>query len=371
MIVYNWTKLDGLVDDILATGALPFFSLSYMPPVLARDGNPVNEPNSWHEWENLVQATVERYSGRGDKNLPGVYYEAWNEPDLFGDWHMGCSRWKINCHSAKNYKDLYYHTAVGAGQASNVNSFKIGGPATTGLYPAWIESLLEFCQQKNLRIDFISWHRYSKDPLIFEEDAKTSEALLEKKPQFVTLEKIITEWGSDSENSPLHDSQYDAVHALAVIRRLLARIDWAFSFEIKDGRSPENKPYWGRWGLLTHEDFGAQFKPRYFALDWLNKLGNQRLSVLGEGSCVSAIASKTEGKISILLTNFYPAGRHFETVPITVTNLEPGRRYRLEITSFLEQDPRIEEIAASSTGTIGRMLPMPSQSTFLLTLSPT
>jgi len=369
-ITYNWVFLDKTVDDILAMGALPFFALSYMPPSMARDGNPINEPIFWHEWEGLVQATIEHYSGKNGKNLSGVYYEVWNEPDLFGDWHMGCSRLKIGCQPAKNYRNLYYHSAVGAAKASNVNSFKIGGPATTGLYTAWIGSLLQFCQQENLRIDFLSWHRYTQSPQVFEKDMRTIEAYLGKYPQFATLEKLITEWGSDSENSSLHDGTYDAAHTIAIVRRFLTRLDWGFSFEIKDGKSPENKAFWGRWGLLTHEDFGTRPKPRYYAFDWLNRLKGQRLSVAGEGSHISAIASKDGNKVFVLMVNFDPRGQHYENVPVTITNLNPGSKYRLETTRFSGTSLQVEEISASSTGSIGRMIPMPTQSIIFLTFLP-
>jgi len=369
LITYDWNKLDRVVEDILSTGALPFFSLSYMPPSLSRDGNPVNEPSSWNDWENLVQATVEHFSGKDNKNLSGVYYEIWNEPDLFGHWNMGCSTWKIGCDSGKDYKTLYYYSVIGATKARNVNPFKIGGPATTGLYLSWVESLLDFCNEKKLKIDFLSWHRYQKDTQVFEDDIKTIEFLIEKYPQFATLEKIISEWGSDSENSPLNDGVFAAAHTLAVVRRFLARIDWAFSFEVKDGRSSENQALWGRWGLLTHQDFGGKPKPRYYALDWLNKLKGERLSLTGEGSSVSAIASKKGSKILILLVNFDPEGRNLENVPVTITNLNSGN-YRLKINQFLKEDYQVEDITVGPNGSLGRMFLMVPHFILLLELSP-
>ena len=33
--------------------------------------------------------TIEHYSGKGERNMSGIYYEVWNEPDLaqFGSWN--------------------------------------------------------------------------------------------------------------------------------------------------------------------------------------------------------------------------------------------------------------------------------------------
>ena len=33
---YDWTKLDAMVGDITAAGALPYFSISYMPPAISK-----------------------------------------------------------------------------------------------------------------------------------------------------------------------------------------------------------------------------------------------------------------------------------------------------------------------------------------------
>jgi len=59
-----------------------------MPGVIAKDGNIINPPNDWNEWTLVVQKTIEHYSGKNDRNMNGVYYEVWNEPDLaqFGGW---------------------------------------------------------------------------------------------------------------------------------------------------------------------------------------------------------------------------------------------------------------------------------------------
>ena len=43
-LIFNWERLDQTVNDILTTGALPFFSLSYMPPAISQDGNVTSLP---------------------------------------------------------------------------------------------------------------------------------------------------------------------------------------------------------------------------------------------------------------------------------------------------------------------------------------
>ena len=76
----------------------------------------------------MVQRTIEHYSG--EKGIANVYYEVWNEPDLFGKWTMGGN---------KDYKKLYLYASRGAQAARVSQTFKFGGPATTGLYKNWLD----------------------------------------------------------------------------------------------------------------------------------------------------------------------------------------------------------------------------------------
>ena len=84
---YDWSRLDETVRSILEAGAKPFLALSYMPPAISK-GDIIDQPRNWGDWEELVKATIEHYSGRGGLNIDGVYYEVWNEPDLFGGWKV-------------------------------------------------------------------------------------------------------------------------------------------------------------------------------------------------------------------------------------------------------------------------------------------
>lgn len=311
---YDWNGLDGAVNEILATGAKPMLSLSYMPPAISR-GDIIDLPTDWNEWGSVVRATVEHYSGRNNKNISGVIYEVWNEPDLFGSYKT---------YGDKNYLTMYEVSSKAAQAAANVNSFEIGGPATTGLYQNWEERLIKFVDGRNLRLDFLSWHRYDTDLSQFEEDVDRARDWAKKIPALVNLKFYITEWGHNSENDPGYDGKFGAIHTIAAARVMMAKVQRAFVFEIKDG--PGNEKFWSRWGLLTHEKFGApEKKPRYNAIEFLNSLAPFRISVAGEGSWVKAIASTDEaGDLKLLVVNYDPNGRHSESVPITFENLANG-----------------------------------------------
>ena len=312
-IQLDWTKLDETLSDIRSTGALPFISLSYTPPALTA-GSITDNPTKWSDWEYLVQATVQHISGKNGLNLSGVYYEVWNEPDLFGAYKMGRD---------KDYLDLYYHSAVGAGRAANVNAYKFGGPATTGLYQSWVDGLAAFVVKNNLRLDFYSWHCYSTDLAKFEKDYTDAGTWLAKYPTLAGTELIISEMGPNSENDPVYDNYFGAIHALSTLTLLENDARRAFTFEIKDG--PGNTQYWGRWGLLTNEKFGTPVeKPRFKALQFLNQMVGNKVNVAGEGAYVKSFA-RNDGKIiRTLVINYDPKGAHDEAVPMTFTNLPNG-----------------------------------------------
>lgn len=309
-ISYDWTKLDITVNDILSTGAKPFFALSYMPPAIS-GGDIIEVPRSWSDWENLVKATIEHYSGPSGMGISDVYYEVWNEPDLFGKFKMG---------GEKNYLDLYYHSAIGASKAQGVKAFKFGGPATTGLYKNWVEGLVKYCLENSLRLDFISWHRYSKDLGSYERDFVNIKTWVGYFPQYQNVELIISETGPNSENDKVYDGKFAAIHAIAISTLLEGDVSKLFHFEIKDGVGPEK--YWGRWGMFTHEKWGVpEAKPRYSALLFMNQMRGSKMNVAGEGSWVRAFAKEDGEVIRLLIVNYDPSGKHNETVPIMFNNL--------------------------------------------------
>lgn len=323
-LTYDWSGLDKAVDEILATGARPFLSLSYMPDAIS-SGDMIAPARDWGEWGQVVKATIERYSGRSGKNIDGVIYEVWNEPDLFGGYKY---------YGDKNYLEMYGAAARAAGSVRGANYFEIGGPAITALYKSWIEALIKYVDAQNLRLDFISWHRYSYDLDQFQKDADQAREWAANIPALVNLKFYVTEWGHNSEVDAGYDGRFAAIHTIAASRMMMKKIDRAFVFEIKDGIGTQK--YWGRWGLMTHEKWGTpEKKPRYYALQFLNSLGKYRVSVEGEGSWVKAIASTDdEGIFKLLVVNYDPKGKHSEAVPITFENL-PAKNFSLSRKDFL------------------------------------
>jgi xylan 1,4-beta-xylosidase len=311
---YDWTKLDAIVSDIVAAGATPYFSVSYMPPAISK-GDILDFPNDWGEWGQVVAALVGHYSRDYKGGLNEVIYEVWNEPDLFGGWKMG---------GAKNYVTLYATAANAASRVTGTKPFKIGGPATTGFYPAWVNGFYDKLDS-NVRIDFFSWHRYSAKVEDFVKDAKTAKEMMETKIAR-SQNLYISEWGVNPERSSAYDGRWAAAHFLAVNTALAdTAIDLALAFEVMDG-APGDKQFHGGWGMVTNPKYGPVVKkPRFKALEMLSKLDGTRLPTLGNGTYVTALATTdATGVTRVLVTNYDPDGKHDELFPVSIVGLTDG-----------------------------------------------
>lgn len=323
ILIFNWSKLDSEISAIIKTGARPFISLSYMPSVIS-SGTEVDIPNSWIDWSFVVKNTVEHISGKGGLNIPNVYYEVWNEPDLFGNFKLT---------GPKNYLTLYQYAEAGAVSAKDVQPFKLGGPATTGLYKSWFNDFLSYVQKNKLRLDFYSWHRYSKLLTDFENDDSQIKEWVLKFPEFSKIELLITESGHDTKNEKGYDNSFSAIHTMAVYATVFQKIPQIYLFEIKDGPGPEK--YWGRWGIMTNENFGEpEVKPRYKSIEFLNRISGNFYPIYGQGSWVKAIATTNSAVIRTLIVNYDPYGNHIENVPVTFVNL-PAKSFTFRRIDFL------------------------------------
>ena len=335
-LTFDFSKLDVILNDILATGAKPYIALSYMPPAIA-SGDIVSAPSDYGAWQQVVQRTIEHVSGT--RGIGDVYYEVWNEPDLFGGWKY---------YGPKNYLTLYTHAALGAQNARGVQPFKIGGPGITALYKNWFDALVKHTTANNLRLDFFSWHRYNNDINQYRRDMADVRGWLQDYPAVEpTLALHITEWGHDSENHAGYDGSYSAAHTVAGSIEMVGVVDRAFIFEIQDGKDPSGNEYWGRWGMITHGDFGAKSKSRYSGLRMLDRIADQRLQILGKGTWVKALAARDEqGNTEVVISNFDPRGRNSEHVPITFTNIQPGA-YTVT-TEYLDGRRQVENVATTA-----------------------
>lgn len=352
---YDWSKLDAIVGDILNAGATPYISISYMPPAISKS-DILDEPNDWSEWASVTAALVGHYSRDYRGGLPNVIYEVWNEPDLFGGWKMNGS---------KSYTQMYSVAARAANGVKNVKPFKIGGPATTGFYPAWVNGFYDKLDE-SVRIDFFSWHRYSANVDDFVKDAENAKKMMETRIARVQ-DLYISEWGVNPERGSAYDGLWAGAHFLAVNAALSdTNIDLTLAFEVMDG-APGDKQFHGGWGMLTNPKYGAVAKkPRFKAWEMLSKLQGQKLPEIGEGTYVTAVSAKDgSGAVRVLAVNYDKAGKHSEVFPLTVIGLAEGN-YTIREEYLTGRVLSTEALVVG--GNIRREISLPASEAVLLTI---
>jgi beta-xylosidase len=296
------------IRAVAAMGAFPVISLSYYPPSVATSWT--GRPHNWAAWEAEVTGLITRIS----RETPNVYYEVWNEPDGKNFGNM----------SPREYLTLYRHTLLAAGRITNVQPFKIGGPSMANPdNKNWMKEFVEGLAREELRVDFISWHRYHEDPQVFLRDLNFIDDLLIAN-RLSDRERLITEWGTNPRSGPIHLSSYEAAHFAAVTRILLDRVRIATKFEARDGVFVDGgAPVKDGEGLGLYTYSGNE-KPLTAALKLVNKMGGTRILLSGEGTNVTGYAAQTSGSTNILLVNFDKNRIHTEPVPILIRGLSPG-----------------------------------------------
>ncbi|HMA34852.1 MAG TPA: hypothetical protein VKY74_10275 [Chloroflexia bacterium] len=327
-LVYNWSALDQVVDDVRAMGAQPLMCLSYTPPALSPDGSPIQPPTSLDDWRQLVQATVRHFNI--DRGLGIQYWEVWNEPDQWGFWRG----------SWPDYLQLYDVTRE-AVHAVDPQA-RVGGPARANFDPGALNWFLSHQEQPGSAggVDFLSWHAYGFAPQSIADQIGTVRNLLAThptlRPELAITEFNVTPGDGDTSIAHLSDTSQGAAFVLAELNAMdRAGLDRAFLFEIKDGYNPQGA-YWGRWGMITND---GHTKPVYHAIRAYQDLGAQRLPVqISGGPGVGALAAAPGGQPRLLLWNNGPAAVHAQ---ISLPPDWAGRTYSVTLFDSTHNNPQV------------------------------
>jgi len=298
--VHDFTGVDGVYDELMATGLRPVVELSFMPRDLARDPGRtvftwegiISPPRDWDRWADLVRSLAEHLVQRYglDEVVSRWAFEVWNEPNLDVFWSG----------TPAEYFRLY---DVSARAIKSVHpGLRVGGPSSAAA--GWVRELLAHVRASGAPLDFVSTHVYGNVPL----DLRPVLASYGREGTPIWW----TEWGA----TPTHFNRVgDTVFAAAFLLRGMAsaldRVEalshWVASDHFEElGAPPEL--FHGGFGLLS---VGNLRKPRYWALALLarlSRLGRHRLPVDvrgdGAGGLVEALAARhDDGRLGILVWN--------------------------------------------------------------------
>jgi xylan 1,4-beta-xylosidase len=324
--VHDFTGVDRVYDAVVEIGMRPVVELSFMPHDLASDptktvfeyGAIVSPPRDWDRWSDLVRALtahlVERYGL--DEVREWWSFEVWNEANLEVFWSG----------TPEDYLRLYDVTV--AAVRSVDSQLVVGGPSSAAA--EWVELLLNHVDDSGAPVDFVSTHTYGSPPL----DVRPILARHDREGTGIWW----TEWGPTPQHGHLvGDTVFAATFLLDGMHSSMGRIDalshWVASDHFEElGRPPRLEH--GGFGLLT---VGNLRKPRWWAMELLERLGQSRLAVTlhgdGANSLVNAIATRDDSSCTgVLVWNSTLDQRGIagnpllaRRVELAVEGLAPGR----------------------------------------------
>ena len=357
--VYDWTRLDAIMDELTRPGIEPFVQAGFMPqalsskpepytPKLTKTGLPRDmvsggafyPPKDYQKWQDLIEAWARHCGERhGVDQAASWLWELWNEPES-GYWRG----------TKEEYFKLYDHFSAAVKHA--LPKARVGGPHVTD--PGWkqgdvfMAAFLEHCRSGQNAVtgkigaplDFIAFH--AKGTTRLDEQGRvemnlrnhfksieTYGRVIAKFPEFAQLPIYIGESDPegcagcpatlDPERDYRRTSQFAAYTAAAFMRKqdLLARtggnlqgaVSWAFTFS--------DQPWFnGLRALTTNEvplpvfntfKLFARLAPKRVAVDAPAMLSMDAIiadGVRGEPD-LGVVASIDDKRLTILLWNYH------------------------------------------------------------------
>ena len=303
---YNFTFTDEYLKGIIGCGAKPFYRLGttieHQPIKLY-----IKPPADYAKWGRICSHIISHYNdGWADGFHMGIeYWEFWNEPEI------------PQCWTGSMEEFLRFYEEAAPEIKRGHPEIKLGGCAFVSPDGELPERFLAAAREKNLPLDFYSWHGYLHDPRRVRELAARADAILEKYG-FGGIESIYDEWNyivSFGEgvlrSYELHRGAFECAFMAAVMSEAQASsISKAIYYDAQMVSLLEMS--WnGVFGYAKTESADTAHtpvrKPGYYALySWneLKKLGTQ---IRAESDCPDlylTAARGESGEIGLLLSYF-------------------------------------------------------------------
>lgn len=145
-------------------------------------------PEDYKKWAVICEHIIRHYTqgwANGYK-LDMPYWEIWNEPDL-DDGQEYKRTWTG---TKMEFFELFETTIAHLKKC--FPDLKIGGPALAEKED-WADDFLRYMKEKNVPIDFFSWHIYSHNPIKIREKGERIRAIMEKYG-YGNAESHLNEW---------------------------------------------------------------------------------------------------------------------------------------------------------------------------------
>ncbi len=315
----NFQLIDYVMDSLLERGLRPVFTTTFMPGALAATEATVFEtagrvglPKDWRLWEKLVADSVRHGIARyGVAEVRQWYFEVWNEPNLraFFDGEQ------------KDFWNLWERTYVAIKSVDA--QLRVGGPSTAR--GEWLPEFLAHANANGCPADYLITHVYNNDGLsgALSPFDGPQEERASHSPHFSSrvirgVRKLLDEHGFKGEvhwnewgrtwhpTDSFRESPVEAAWCVKTMAEVCDKADyfawWCLS-DIYNQLGYQRSEFAGHYGMLSLHGLR---KPVYVAHQMLNRLGNERVAVEGDGkeSLAHAIVTRRGESVQALVYAF-------------------------------------------------------------------
>lgn len=296
---YDFACTDEAILVCLEAGTKTFFRLGQTIEHQIKKHGTI-PPADFGKWARICEHIIRHYTeGWADgyhHDMP--YWEIWNEPDLDGDDSDNKRCWGG---TKLQFFELYEIAAKHL--KACFPQLKIGGPALAGRED-WAEDFLSYMKEKNVPIDFFSWHIYGKRPEALAEKAERIRALLDQYG-YQNAESILNEWNYND-----GWSGRDYLRSIGVIRGMkgaaftMACISLAQAASIDMLMYYDTRPsvFCGAFDMYTYERLKG-----YYPLLWYGMfydLKNEIRAENGIENVYSLCGEDENGKLTAVFTYY-------------------------------------------------------------------
>ena len=346
---YDFQASDKYISGIINAGCSVFYRLGESA---STDKNLRIPPENFTKWAEICKHIVMHYNNGWNNgyfyNI--TYFEIWNEPDLDGFWSG----------TAMDYYNLYQITAETL--KTYDSTLKIGGPCTSSLDNYnYTSGFLRYVTDKNVPIDFFSWHQYADTPYQLYLSSRNVRELLNDY-DLINCENINTEWNINI-LTPQRDK--DNVKNAAFTSCCLsafqdAGIDYSFRYRGTQDPSWLMRLIGFDLSLFTYDGIYKNPALSYLTMNYLIKDCSIRLNTttIDASSRITYLGGKSEDNtnVSILISNFEAGDTNYN---LEISSLPWDGSYKAihySIDSSNHLEITLEEISSSKTYSINKNL---------------
>ena len=319
---YDFACTDEAILVCLDAGTKTFFRLGQTIEHQIRKHGTI-PPKDFGKWSVICEHIIRHYTeGWADGfTLDMPYWEIWNEPDLDSDDSTNKRTWGG---TKAQFFDLYEITAKHL--KACFPHLKIGGPALCGRED-WAADFLTAMKDRNVPIDFFSWHIYAVEPTQVMEKAERMRSLIDR-CGYPEAESILNEWNYVKGWTDEYVYSLKAIHGMKGAAFTMAVISAAQASSIDLLMYYDTRPscFNGAFDYYTYEKLRG-----YYPLYWYGLFYDLEYEFRAENSLpgvYSLCGADENGKVTAIVTYYTDD----DAAPARELKLDFGRSGSFELT---------------------------------------